>query len=54
MGKSFKDLDLKYTYRSDSKDVPLLFYEKVFPYSKKIYLLLGYFSSTKSNYPRSL
>ena len=45
MVKKFKQLDLKYTYRSDSENVPLEFYEKVFPSSKEIYLLLGYFSS---------
>lgn len=47
MTKSFKDITYPATlrYRSDSKDIPLKFFEDTFPISKKIDLLLGYFSS---------
>ncbi|MBT9187755.1 DEAD/DEAH box helicase family protein [Zobellia russellii] len=34
-----------YKYSSDSQHIPLEFYEEAFPVSKKIDLLLGYFSS---------
>lgn len=47
MQKKFRDLPFPptYKYSSDSKHIPLEFYEDTFPISKKIDLLLGYFSS---------
>ncbi|MEN8879032.1 MAG: DEAD/DEAH box helicase family protein [Polaribacter sp.] len=44
---TFKDLNFPKTYKysSDSEHIPLEFYEETFPISKKIDLLLGYFSS---------
>ncbi|MCL5127139.1 DEAD/DEAH box helicase family protein [Algibacter sp. L4_22] len=44
---SFKKLSFPptYKYSSDSEYIPLEFYEEVFPISKNIDLLLGYFSS---------
>jgi superfamily II DNA or RNA helicase len=44
---TFKEIDFPATYKysSDSGNVPLEFYEETFPISKKIDLLLGYFSS---------
>jgi superfamily II DNA or RNA helicase len=47
MNKSFKNINFPptYKYSSDSEFIPLEFYESVFPISKKIDLLLGYFSS---------
>lgn len=45
--KSFRDINFPATYKysSDSNYIPLEFYEEAFPISKKIDLLLGYFSS---------
>ena len=43
----FRDITFPATYKysSDSEHIPLEFYEETFPISKKIDLLLGYFSS---------
>jgi superfamily II DNA or RNA helicase len=43
----FRDVDFPETlqYSSDSKNIPLEFYENTFPIAKEIDLLLGYFSS---------
>lgn len=43
---SFSNIDLhkSYKYSSDSNHIPLEFYEKTFPISKSIDLLIGYFS----------
>ncbi len=47
MNKTFKEISYPPTfkYSSDSESIPLEFYESVFPISKSIDLLLGYFSS---------
>lgn len=47
MTKSFRDINFPSTYKysSDSEHIPLEFYTEVFPISKRIDLLLGYFSS---------
>ncbi len=47
MSKNFKSIKFPSTYKysSDSKHIPLEFYQEVFPIAKKIDLLLGYFSS---------
>lgn len=47
MSAKFKDIEFPptYKYSSDSEHIPLEFYEEVFPISKNIDLLLGYFSS---------
>lgn len=44
---TFKDLKFPSTYKysSDSENIPLEFYENVFPISRRIDLFLGYFSS---------
>ena len=44
---SFRQIEFPSTYKysSDSNHIPLEFYEEAFPVSKKIDLLLGYFSS---------
>lgn len=47
MNKGFRSIKFPATYKysSDSEHIPLEFYEETFPISKKIDLLLGYFSS---------
>lgn len=47
MSSSFKNIKYPptYKYSSDSTNIPLEFYEDAFPISKRIDLLLGYFSS---------
>lgn len=47
MTKDFKSINFPSTYKysSDSEHIPLEFYDEAFPKSKKIDLLLGYFSS---------
>ncbi|USL94704.1 DEAD/DEAH box helicase family protein [Riemerella anatipestifer] len=48
MSKTFKEhiiFPKTYEYSSDSEHMPLEFYEEAFPISKKIDLLLGYFST---------
>lgn len=48
MSKTFQEnvvFPNTYEYSSDSEHIPLEFYEDVFPISKKIDLLLGYFST---------
>ena len=47
MNGTFRDISYPptYKYSSDSEFIPLEFYEETFPISKRIDLLLGYFSS---------